>query len=177
VSSGGYPAPVEKTGQTTSYATGDDGDLERGVAWPNPRFTNNGDGTVTDNLTGLIWLQDANCFGLKNWDNTLSACNGLANGQCGLTDGSNAGDWKLPNRKELFSLIHDDYTTPAVPDTEGIGQWSEGDPFINVLSSFYWSSTSHGFASYAWSLSMLDGFMDALDKSNNSYIWPVRGGQ
>jgi hypothetical protein len=99
VSSGGYPAPVEKTGQTTSYATGDDGDLERGVAWPNPRFTNNGDGTVTDNLTGLIWLQDANCFGLKNWDNTLSACNGLANGQCGLTDGSNAGDWKLPNRK------------------------------------------------------------------------------
>ena len=41
-------APVEKSGQTTSYATGDDGDLEKGVAWPSPRFTDNGDGTVTD---------------------------------------------------------------------------------------------------------------------------------
>ena len=52
--------PVEKTGQTTSYATGDDGDLEKGLAWPNPRFTDNEDGTVTDNLTGLIWLKNAN---------------------------------------------------------------------------------------------------------------------
>ena len=42
-------APVPKTGQTTSYATGDDGQLEKGVAWPYPRFTDNGDGTVTDN--------------------------------------------------------------------------------------------------------------------------------
>jgi len=49
-----YLAPVAKTGQTTSYSTGDDGDLEKDVAWPNPRFTNNSDGTVTDNLTGLI---------------------------------------------------------------------------------------------------------------------------
>ena len=52
----GAPAPVAKTGQTTSFASGDDGDLQEGVASPSPRFTNNGDGTVTDNLTGLIWL-------------------------------------------------------------------------------------------------------------------------
>ena len=57
------PAPVPKTGQTVSYATGDDGDLQKGVAWPDPRFTDNSDGTVTDNLTGLIWLKNANCFG------------------------------------------------------------------------------------------------------------------
>ena len=56
-----YPAMVPKTGQTTGYATGDDGALQKGVAWPNPRFTDNGDGTVTDNLTGLIWLKNANC--------------------------------------------------------------------------------------------------------------------
>ena len=37
---------LPQTGQTTSYATGDDGDLERGVAWPVPRFTDQGDGTV-----------------------------------------------------------------------------------------------------------------------------------
>jgi hypothetical protein len=50
------PAPVPKTGQTTSYAIGDDGDLERGVEKPplKDRFTDNGDGTVLDNLTGLI---------------------------------------------------------------------------------------------------------------------------
>ena len=59
----GPPSPVPKTGQTTSYATGDDGELEKGVAWPNPRFTDNNNGTVTDNLTGLIWLKHANCFG------------------------------------------------------------------------------------------------------------------
>ncbi len=55
--------PVPKTGMTTSYRTGDDGDLERGVALVTPRFTDNGDGTVTDNQTGLIWLKNANCFG------------------------------------------------------------------------------------------------------------------
>ena len=61
---------VPKTGQTTCSdesgvsrpctGTGEDGEHQKGVAWPNPRFTDNGDGTVTDNLTGLIWLKDAN---------------------------------------------------------------------------------------------------------------------
>ena len=59
----GAGAGVPKTGQTTFYATGDDGDLEKGVPWPSPRFTDNGNGTVTDNLTGLTWLEDANCDG------------------------------------------------------------------------------------------------------------------
>jgi hypothetical protein len=57
-----YDAPVPKTGQTTSYADYDDGYYEKGVSWPNPRFTKS-NGTVTGNLTGLIWLEDANCFG------------------------------------------------------------------------------------------------------------------
>ena len=61
------PAGVPKTGQTTSYATGDDGDLERGVELVTPRFTDNGDGTVADNQTGLIWLKNANCFGQRAW--------------------------------------------------------------------------------------------------------------
>ena len=64
------PAPVQKTGQITVYGPRDDGYWQQalGVEWPNPRFTDNGDGTVTDNLTGLIWLKDANCFGQKTWD-------------------------------------------------------------------------------------------------------------
>ena len=62
------PAPIAKTGQTTSYATGDDGDLQNGVALPAwyPRFTDNGDGTVTDNLTGLMWAKNANMAGHHN---------------------------------------------------------------------------------------------------------------
>jgi len=103
-------APVEKTGQTPTVPenpaqTGSDGDLQKGVTWPNPRFTDNTDGTVTDNLTGLIWLKDANCDESKNWANALTWCNSLASGACGLTDNSVAGDWRLPNVKELHSLI------------------------------------------------------------------------
>jgi hypothetical protein len=100
------PTRVEKTGQTTSYDTGDDGALERGVAWPVPRFTDNDDGTVTDNLTGLIWLKNANYLAAtKTWADALIACNTLADDGTTLTDGSSAGDWRLPNIKELHSLI------------------------------------------------------------------------
>jgi len=60
------PTQVPKTGQTTKYSDGDDGDLQKCVAWPDPRFTDNGDGTVTDNLTGLIWLKEANHIGTNH---------------------------------------------------------------------------------------------------------------
>ena len=72
-------ATVEKTGQTTEYATGDDGDLEQGVDWPNPRLTDNQDGTVTDNLTGLVWLTKANCIATDNpgFDTEGTAGDGL----------------------------------------------------------------------------------------------------
>jgi hypothetical protein len=133
------PAPVEKTGQTTKYATGDDGDYEKGVAWPNPRFTDNGDQTVTDNLTGLMWAKNANLFGTKTWAEAINACEILelgANG-CNLYT-----DWRLPNRRELFSLIHDGFYDPAVPNTAGTGEWTDGDPFDNVRLNPYWSSTT-----------------------------------
>ena len=57
-------APVPKTGQTTSYGAGDDGALQKGVAWPTHRFIDNLNGTVTDKLTGLVWMKNANAFGL-----------------------------------------------------------------------------------------------------------------
>ncbi len=78
------PAPVPQTRQTTSYAAGDDGALKPGVAWPNPRFTDNANGTVNDNLTGLMWTKDANAPGpaacgpatTKTWQGALdyAAC-------------------------------------------------------------------------------------------------------
>jgi len=65
---------LPETGQTTCYdisgtvipctGTGQDGEIQTGVAWPNPRSTDNGDGTMTDNLTGLVWAKDANFSGV-----------------------------------------------------------------------------------------------------------------
>ena len=55
-SSAADPVILPQTGQQTTYHQGDDGDLKKGAAWPSPRFTNNGDGTITDRLTGLMWL-------------------------------------------------------------------------------------------------------------------------
>ena len=165
-----YKALVEKTGQTTSYATGDDGDLEKGVAWPNPRFTDNGNGTVTDNLTDLIWLKNANPCGPMNWYDAIAYCNSLASGTAGLTDGSVAGDWRLPNIKELQSLIDFGRYNPALP---------AGHPFTGVQSTgFYWSGTSSYDSVYAWRVAMYSGYVDnGLNKSSISHsVWPVRGG-
>ena len=67
--------------------------------WYHREFTDNNDGTVTDNQTGLIWLKEANCFGLRNWNEALTDCNGLASGSCGLTDGSNVGDWEVSKQE------------------------------------------------------------------------------
>lgn len=172
-------APVPKTGQTTSYATGDDGDLENGVAWSEPRFRDDLNGTVTDNLTGLIWLKNANCFGMRNWWEALSDCNGLTNGQCGLTDGSSGGDWRLPNVFELESLRDMHYWSPALSNSAGTAQWAYGDPFINLwINGFYWSSTTIApNTEYAWAMGMGAGDIGNGSKSANTYfVLPVRGG-
>jgi hypothetical protein len=170
------PAPVAKTGRTTSYATGDDGELKKGVASPNPRFTDNGDGTITDNLTGLIWLKNANCFGELTWQNAIGFANGLSDGECGLSDGSNNFDWRLPNFKELHSLVHYGFSNPSLSNTTGRDKWSEDDPFNNVVSNWYWSSTSAS-ADYAWFVSMSNATWDYAYKAEVIYVWPVRGGR
>jgi hypothetical protein len=162
-------AGVAKTGQTSSYATGDDGDLQKGIAWPDPRFSNNGDGTVTDNQTGLIWLRNANRGGSMTWADALTYCNNLADDGLDLTDGSSAGDWRLPNTKEIFSLV--DFGNPnfALPVVH---------PFSNVQSDHYWSSTTKASETgRAWSMSMASGHTYSdFTKGNSYYVWPVRGG-
>src|SRR5262249_37871397 len=138
-------AHVPQTGQETSFAVGDDGDLQKGVPLPVPRFTINGDGTVTDNLTRLIWLRDAGCIGLKTWAAALTSANTLASGTCGLSDGSVAGNWRLPNVKELFSVINYQFTPVAVSNTHGTAPWTAGDPFTGDLGNdtVFWSSTTY----------------------------------
>ena len=162
------PAPISKSGQGASASPGDNGDLETGVAWPNSRFTDNPNGTVTDKLTGLIWLMDANCFGTKTWNDALSDSNGLSSGLCGLTDGSHAGEWRLPHIKELQSLLDFSNANPALPS---------GYPFTNVQSDVYWSSTTFAAGSLnAWYLFMDDCYLGRGNKSYFSFVWPVRGG-
>jgi Protein of unknown function (DUF1566) len=164
------PAPVPKTGQTTSFAAGDDGDLEKGVVWPTPRFTDNLNGTVTDNLTGLIWLKNASCLGEQTWVNALAAANSLVspNTACGLTDGSVAGDWRLPNRNEFTSLFNLGTFNPALPSNH---------PFTNVQAFNYWSSTTVAIDSgAAWLVGFNNGLVSSDVKGQQRFVIAVRGG-
>ncbi len=176
------PTQVPKTGQTTSTATGDDGDLRAGITHPATRFVDNGDGTVTDNLTGLIWLKNANCGGEGAWATMLGYANGLYDGctncfgtagDCGVSDGSVAGDWRLPNIRELQSLIDYGRIYPALPG---------GHPFTNVIGSSrgYWTNTSRSDDSnYKWVVSFYYGepVLSTVTSTVYPFAWPVRGGR
>jgi hypothetical protein len=175
----GQTACYDKSGKEIGCEEGSDGYLQRGLPWPNPRFTDNGNGTVTDNLTELIWLKDAGAGGSMTWNEALTYCNNLAADGSDLTDGSKAGDWRLPNVRELNSLIHYGFFDPALPDTAGAGKCSQGDPFTNVPSQgFYWSSTTYaGYPGLAWGVSMHYGSVYTEQKGYYApYVWPVRGG-
>ena len=163
------------TGQTTSYANGDDASLHKGIAWPGPRFADNQDGTVTDNLTGLTWLQDAGCLPAAVWATALAEVNQLASGACALNDGSHAGQWRLPNLNELESVVDVSASNPAV---------SVGSPFLNVSNGIYWSSTSYfggqGGSPTAWTIRFSDGrymndFSSNVKTTSLNEVWAVKG--
>ncbi len=180
----GYPSNIPKTGQAVSYVTADDGAFQRGIARPTSvRFTNNGDGTVTDNLTGLMWLRDANCMatqypgawpsGFATWQEGLDIISGINDGT--YTDCSALyTDWRLPNRKELHSLTDFSQSNPALPS---------GHPFENVRWNVppgyqYMSSTTYAVsADKFWGLAMGTGKIYGTAKtSNTNFVWPVRSG-
>jgi hypothetical protein len=188
---------LPRTGASTCYNTsgavidcansGRDGDKRAGEPWPNPRFTDNLNGTVSDNLTGLVWLKNATCNKQLLWNTALGWSKTLASGQCNLSDGSVAGDWRLPNINELSSLVDLSQKQPALPSghpfTNVINYSSFPDPdFLRLDSyvdyrgiihftpvyryyqqfvSWYWSSTtfvSEGYnANYAWAFDVRNG--------------------
>ncbi len=165
---------LPRTGQIQSYTQGDDGSLQHGVAWPGTRFSDNNDGSITDNLTGLIWLKNAGCFTPAIYSTALTEVNQLANGQCGLTDNSIAGQWHMPNLNELESLIDVSQSNPALPG---------GNPFNNLSNTIYWTSTSYfgGEAGSpdAWTIRMSDGryindSVNNVKTSSLNGIWAVR---
>ncbi|GJQ57900.1 MAG: DUF1566 domain-containing protein [Candidatus Scalindua sp. AMX11] len=168
--------PVAKTGQTVSYHIGDDGDLQRGAAWPTPRFTDNGDGTVQDNYSGLIWTKHANLI-RTNWSTALNFCNVLEDSSVanGPIDGSVIGDWHLPNIRELQSLFDLDKYAPPISNIAGSGQWQEGDPFNRIITTQYWSSTTNkGNSNQAWTSDVIRGADGVTSKNNNNQVWCVR---
>jgi hypothetical protein len=175
------PARVEQTGQTTSYGAGDDGDIQAGVPWPTPRFTDRRNGTVRDNLTGLLWLKNANCSTISPaaWATALSNANNLANEQCGLTDGSVAGDWRLPSVKELQSLIDFGFFNPVLSNAAGTAIWTEGDAFSGVQANYHWSSTTYADRreSTAYVVDLYHGWTGTGAKGDPFFVWPVRGGR
>jgi hypothetical protein len=193
------PAPVPKTGQsgctktTTGWSSctcgtadcpfGQDGHLKEGVAWPNPRFTvhTNGtslltDDTVTDNLTGLMWTRNANHGQLK-WD---AAGGSPAIDYCSNLVLGGYDDWRLPNVRELQSLVHYGFERPPVPNTAGTGKCAtDGDPFIDIQWERYWTSTlaRQPYILNAWYVNMDHGIVSHFDFAASYYVWPVRGGQ
>lgn len=186
-----YGTDALTTGKEISCAgTGQDGDMRAGVAWPNPRFVDN-NGAVTDNLTGLVWLKNSNCketvggiarnitearptsgFVHKLTD-AVTWANNLSDGACGLTDGSVAGAWRLPNVNELKSLMNplqEPMLSPKSPFSGEIvnGYWTS-DPGT-VLTNYY-GSTGAAAVIMGW-----DDTTDEIFPSGRDYVWPVRDG-
>jgi hypothetical protein len=119
----------------------------------------NGDETVTDMNTGLMWQRTS--FEIKmNWQKALSNCENL----------SFAGynDWRLPTREELRSIVNYINTKPAINKVV----------FPNTLSAFYWSSTSNAnYTGLAWGVNFDYGSDNDFAKDSSYFVRAVRGGQ
>lgn len=145
---------LPKTGQTTCHnstgssipcsGTGQDGELQVGVAWPQPRFADNGDSTVTDRVTGMIWTKDGNVMKTRNpgFDNDTAAGDGAVTWLHALdyikklNQENYLGhrDWRLPNIRELESLVN--------AGQSSIADWLTAQGYSNVQADPYWSSST-----------------------------------
>ena len=118
----------------------------------------NGDDTVTDTVTGLMWQQATD--GERNWETAISYCEGLTL--------AGYDDWRLPNRRELRSVADYSRTDPAINTTY----------FPDTLSSYYWSSTTYDYdTDRAWYVHFYVGGGNYYFKSDSYYARAVRGGQ
>ncbi len=127
-----------------------------------PRFTK-ANGVVTDTKTTLEWQDDYSDNGdsIKSamWIDAIDYCEELTlNAQ---------SDWRLPNKKELMSIV--DYKT-YYPSINSI--------FQNTTSTYYWSSTTYmGNTNSAWSIHFKMGWTGYYSKSANANVRCVRAGQ
>jgi hypothetical protein len=145
-------------GQDGAYATG---------CPPEDRFVDNGDGTVTDTCTGLMWQQDtADVDGdghVTFESDRITWCEALA--YCDNLSFAGHDDWRLPNVQELQSIVAYGRSGPAI------------DPVFGTLSSCYWSSTSvAGDPGYAWHVGFGGGSIGYGRKVVGFNVRAVRSG-
>jgi hypothetical protein len=190
-------ARLLKTGQTGCYdadsngiacaGTGQDGDLQKGVV---RSYTDNGDGTITDNETGLMWEKKSDDGGIHDKDDTYSWSDAFAVFIAGLNTANFAGhnDWRLPNRFELESLLDLGNQDPSVDPVfnTNCGPNSSGNPGCLVANcsctplAAYWSSTTFPGAPvlqpFSWVVYFNLGGNGSDLKSNPNSVRAVRGG-
>ena len=163
------PRCYDGEGRTISCPdSGQDAALLAGVAWPAPRFTDNGDGTITDHLTGLVWLQDAGCLGKAGWQGAqeqVKAFSGSEAAECANYSAAH-GDWRLPTIQELEAL-----TNLAEPD---MAAWLQTMGFIDVAPAGYWTSTPTANPYNGWLVQLDSGAVTYEQKMTPRHIWPVR---
>ena len=166
------------------------------VVWAPPRFRDNGNGTITDYFTELVWLKNANCTdkvggvnkpnGALNWDDAATWSSGLASGTCGLSDGSHVGDWRVPTIDELKSLIcwpgtpawlynGCDGSNTHNPNGASPYEWLMSQGFAYVMGEWYWSSSINPiYPDYARVVNMFNGAVFDSTKSDALRLLPVR---
>lgn len=125
---------------------------------PSIHFKDNGDGTVTDNCTGLIWQQSQNSTTLT-WEEALVYASGLSL--------AGKSDWRVPNIKELQSLNDEKLYMPSFNRSF----------FPKISAGNFWSSTSQvNSPARAWDLNVDYGIVSYSDKSFKENVLCVRGG-
>ena len=128
----------------------------RGEESPEQSFTDHGDGTVTDNMTGLMWQQEDDDVA-RNWESALAYCEEL--------DLAGYADWRLPDAKELISIVDNTTYNPAIDTTY----------FHGTDVAYYWaSSTNPACIFFAWSVFFYYGFVDYVNKNYHLYVVCVR---
>ena len=139
---------------------GQDGELQTGAPWPEPRFTVTGE-VVRDRLTGLAWARRADPGGEPvAWQEALDRVSAWND-----EHGTAQLVWRLPTIKELYSLIDFRGVSPALP---------AGHPFIG-LQDGYWSATTSFFeCDWAWVLYLDKGACGVGHKPGRTFFaWPV----
>ena len=128
----------------------------RGNSLGPPNFTDNGNQTITDNSTGLIWQKGEG--GFMNWSESLTYCEGLTLG--------GESDWRLPNFREIQSLVDVSKYSPSIDDT-----------FFPGVTGYYNSSTTSSTStSSLFGMSSTNGSVSWWNKDSDSYVRCVRGG-
>ena len=169
------PTALLATGQTTCWdirgavvpctRTGQDGEIKAGVGL---RYTSNDNGTITDNNTGLVWEKKtvANMFDAYFWDEAFDYVAGL-----NAANFAGHDDWRLPNIRELQSIINYGHFDPAVsPEFNDCANES------CTVSGNYWSSTSAiSSPILAWRVNFYDGFQLVGGKTFTIRVRAVRG--